>query len=483
MDELSFETVAQKSVKGAFALVSRTFLIQILGIVASFILTIYLSPANYGVFFIVSAIVVFFTYFQDIGLAAALIQKKEEPTVEELRSTFTLQQILVLVPVTIAVIFSGQLAAIYKLNAAGHTLLIALLISFIFSSLRTIPTVMLERHLNFHKLVVPQIAENVAYNVSLIICAMMGAGVATFTIAVLARGIVGLAATYLVQSWPIGLSFKFKEIKHLINFGIPFQANSLLALVKDDLLIAYVGTILPLSQVGYIAFSQKWAFMPLRLVMDNVIKITFPSYSRLQDDHDSLRRAVEKSLFLVSFFIFPIAIAIVLYSPYLISFLPRYSKWEPALFSLSFFAANTLFSSISTPLTNLFNAIGKVKITLYLMVMWTVLTWVLTPALIAIYGFNGFAYASFLVSFSSIIVFIIATKYVKFSFISPVVKQFIAAAVMGIFIIVTQEFITSFPLMIVNIIIAGIIYLGLIMLINKVEFTRTLKFIFRSVRK
>lgn len=483
MDELSFETVAQKSVKGAFALVSRTFLIQILGLVASFILTIYLSPANYGVFFIVSAIVVFFNYFQDIGLAAALIQKKEEPTTEELRSTFTVQQILVLIPVAAAIFFSAQIAAFYKLDSTGQVLLISLLVSFVFSSLRTIPTVLLERHLNFHKLVIPQITENIAYNVCLIIFAISGFGVATFTIAVAARGIVGLVSTYAVQSWPIGFSFQFGKIKHLINFGIPFQANSILALIKDDLLIAYVGTILPLSQVGYIAFAQKWAFMPLRLIMDNVIKITFPSYSRLQDDKISLKLAIEKSLFLVSFSIFPIAVAIFLYSPFLINLIPRYSKWEPALLALSFFAANTIFSSISTPLTNFLNAIGKVRITLVFMVIWTILTWILTPALIFIYGFNGFSIASFVISITSAGVFVVARKYVEFSFFGPVFKQFVAAIVMGLIVYFSSFMISSFFSLFLHVGFAGIIYLSIVYLLNREELLTTTKFILTSIRR
>lgn len=483
MDELNFEMVAVKSVKGAFALVSRTFLIQILGIVASFILTIYLSPANYGVFFIVSAIVVFFNYFQDIGLAAALIQKKEEPTVAEMRATFTLQQLLVLILIVPAIFFSGRIAAIYNLNSSGQMLLVALLVSFLFSSLRTIPTVLLERHLNFHKLVIPQIAENIAYNLCLIIFAVKGFGVNTFTVAILARGVVGLASTYLVQSWPIGYSFKFKQIKSLINFGIPFQANSILALIKDDLLIAYVGTILPLSQVGFIAFSQKWAFMPLRLIMDNVIKITFPSYARLQDDKLALKLAVEKSLFLVSFSIFPVVMAIILYSPLLIGFIPRYSKWEPALLSLSFFALSTVFSSISTPLTNLLNAIGQVKKTLMFMVMWTVLTWILTPILIFMYGFNGFAFASFIISISSILVLIVVRKYVNYSFFSPIAKQFAAAAIMGFAIFLSIGLVSSFLMLIVNAILAGILYIAVVYLINRDELVNTTRFILTSIRR
>ena len=71
--------------------------------------------------------------------------------------------------------------------------------------------------------------------------------------------------------------------------------------MKDDLLTIFLGKILPIAQVGFIGFAQKWAFYPLRLIMDNVIRITFPSFSRLQHDKNLLGLAIEKSLFVSSF--------------------------------------------------------------------------------------------------------------------------------------------------------------------------------------
>ena len=482
MEDFDLDTVARKSVRGVFALVSRTFLIQILSIIASFVLTVYLSPENYGVFFVVSSIVVFLTYFQDIGLAAALIQKKEAITTEEFRSTFTIQQILVIALIIPTLLFSSQIASFYKLDNNGYILFLALVFSFFLSSLRTIPTVIMERNLAFSRLVIPQIAENIAYNLALIVFSIMGLGLTTFTIAVLSRSVLGLVLTYLVQGWPIGISFNFSSIKQLINFGLPFQANTLLALAKDDLLIVYVGKILPFNQVGYIGFAQKWAFLPLRLIMDNVIKITFPSYSRLQHDPAALRLAIEKSLFLISFFIFPTAVFIIQYSEFLIDLIPRYSKWEPAILSLSFFALNTVFSSISTPLTNFLNAIGKVKITLYFMIFWTAFTWILTPISIVTFGFNGFAVASFVISISSILVYLIAKRYVAFSFTKPVIRQLAASFVMLAFISLTKQMVNSFPTLFINMLMAGALYLGILYLVAGREFVKTVKFIMISVR-
>jgi O-antigen/teichoic acid export membrane protein len=483
MEDFDLQIVAKKSVSGIFALVGRTFIVQILTVVSNFVLTIYLEPSMFGIFFVVSTINIFLSYFQDIGLAALIVQKKEQPTVEELRTTFTIQQILVVAIVIIAFLLSPVFVHIFHLTQDGLHVLYAYLISFILSSLKTIPTVLLERKLDFHKLVAPQIAEGAVYSIALIVFAVLGFGVNTFTIAILLRSIVGLPIIYYIQPWEIGFAFKKDLIKQLISFGSPFQANSILGLLKDDLLNLYIASVLPLTQVGYIGFGQKWAAMPLRLVMDNVIKVTFPSYSRMQHDKAALRTLVEKSLYLIAFFIFPVVAAIISFSPYLVELLPRYEKWEPALIALVFFSLNTLFASITVPLTNLLNAIGKVKIVLQYMVLWTLLNWGFTALFIKLFGFNGVAAASFLVAASVLLILPQVKKVVNFSFFGPTWKQLLASVVMGLFVFSVGHWITSLIILAFVMIISLIVYVGVLFLISKQELMKILHFSYTIIRE
>lgn len=458
MDDFNLELVAKKSVKSVIALTSRTFFIQILAVFASFVLTIYLSPSDFGVFFIVSSFVVFLNYFADIGLAASLIQRKQEPTLVEYRNAFTVQQMLVFAIIIPAFLLSPQIAKFFKVESQGIYLLYAFLISFLLSSLKTIPTVILERKLDFHKLVIPQIAENLVYNITLIVMAIGGFGITSFTVAILLRSIVGLVVIYIVSPWKVGFAYNKFVLKGMLRFGIPFQINSLLGLVKDDLINIYIGKVLPLQQVGYIGFAQKWAFLPLRLVMDNVIKIMFPSLSRLQHDVNAQKVVIEKSLFAISFFIMPIAVGFILLSPYFIDLIPGYQKWAPAYISIVFFALNTVVGSLSTPITNLLYATGRAKIALYFMSAWTLLTWILTPVLIMKLGYSGVSIASFLVAFSTLSVYFAARRYVNFSFINPITKPLITTLVMFIFIFFTREYITSLMFLFIDVIFAAGIY-------------------------
>ncbi|PIP74677.1 MAG: hypothetical protein CO135_01400 [Candidatus Levybacteria bacterium CG_4_9_14_3_um_filter_35_16] len=483
MEELNIAAVTKRSINGVFALVSRTFVIQLITFVTNFLLTVFLSPTVFGVYFVVSAAIAFLGYFSDIGLAAALIQKKEQITDQELRTTFTIQQILVVTIVIIALLLSNFIGLFYNLNKAGIYLFDALAIAFFLSSLKTIPSIILERNLHFHKLIIPQIVETIFFSVTVVVLAVNGYGVTSFTIAVLARGISGFIAMYIVAPWKIGFGFSREIASKLLSFGVPFQLNSLLALAKDDLLVIYLGKVLPLAQVGYIGFAQKWAFTPLRLIMDNIIRITFPSFSRLQHEKDVLSKALEKSIFAATFFIFPCLMGLVMLAPYFINIIPKYSKWEPAILALSFFSLNAALSSISTPLTNALNAIGKIKITLYLMIFWTLATWIITPFAILVYGFNGVAIASGIISFSIIIVIYLVKRYIKFN-IFVIGYPLLATLIMGLFLyLINPIVIKNLWTILFMVILGAVIYFLSIFIFAKKELIANLKIIRENLNK
>ena len=132
MNEQDLAVIKKKSLSGIVALTSRTFLLQIIAFGATVLLTIFLTPATFGIFYVVSAIISFMAYFSDIGLAAALIQKKDELTQEDLKTTFTIQQILVGILVVVSLIASSAIARFYQLDDSGVWLLRALIVSFFY---------------------------------------------------------------------------------------------------------------------------------------------------------------------------------------------------------------------------------------------------------------------------------------------------------------------------------------------------------------
>lgn len=432
MQDIDIALIKRKSISGVVAFTTRTFFLQIIAFSATFLLTIFLTPSIFGLFYVVSAIISFLGYFSDIGLAAALVQKKEEVSREDLVTTFTIQQALVGAVVIAALAVSGPVASFYRLDETGVLLYQALVAAFFLSSLKTIPSILLERALDFQKLVIPTILETLAFYIVAVILAWRGMGVASFTWAVLARGITGLVAMYAIAPWRIGLGFSQSSAKRLLRFGVPFQLNSFLALIKDDLMIVFLGKVLPLSHVGYLGWAKKWAEVPLRLFMDSVIRVTFPAFSRIQHDAKIMASALEKTLFGLAATIFPITVGLIFFIEPLISIIPKYTKWEPAVVSFYLFALTSAIAALSTPLTNAFNAVGKIKITLGLMIFWTATTWALTVWLLSSFGFNGYAIAVFIVSLSIFGVVYLMKQITPFRFLSSIAVPLVASLLQSV---------------------------------------------------
>lgn len=478
-DIVETQEVKSRSVKGMMALLARTGFLQVVAVGATLALTIFLEPAEFGVFAIIAAAVDILVYFSDIGLAGALIQKHSISN-DDLKTTFTTQQFLSAGLVIVGFMATDIVGRTYHLSPSGIWLFRALLVSFFLSNLKTIPSILLERKLEFGKLVIPQILETVSFYTVAVVLAWRGFGVESFTWAILIRSGLGLVVIYLISPWRPILGFNAKSLKSLASFGAPFQLNSLLGLFKDRLLVVYYGAVLPATQIGYLQWGERWALFPLRLVVDNVGKVTFPAYSRLQKDKESLTKAIEKSLFFTTLVIFPILVGMVVLAPNVVQIIPKYQKWQPALVALMFFAVNGMWSSISTTLTNAFAAMGKISINLKLMVMWTMLTWVATPLLLVKFGYVGVAAASAIVATTSIVPMIIMKRILPIRLVSNILPQMVSALFMGLIIRLISLRFTFYDLRFTIYLFAGaILYFTFLFLLTGNRLVREI----RSIRR
>lgn len=482
--EIDLTTVKGRAIKGIVTLTGRTFFLQIISFLGFFFLTIFLGTAEIGLFFAISELVAILGYFSDIGLAAALIQKKEKPSLKDIRSTFTIQQGLVLTMVLLVFALTPFLRGFYKISQPGVFLLWSLTLGFFLASLKTIPSVLLERKLRFDLLVVVEIVEALLFYGIAVFLAWRGFGVLSYAWAVLVRGIAGTILIYILSPWQVGFAFDRKSLFHLLRFGVPYQANTFLAVIKDRLMNVFLWKIVGASGVGILGWAQKWAQMPLRFVMDAAIKVTFPAYSRMQDDKKALKKAVEKTIYFVSFLTFPLLIGLVLVSSPLVAIIPRYQKWEVALVALNLFIINSLWGAVTTPLTNALAAIGKIKTVFKLMIMWTVLTWSLYPLLAFKYGVNGVAAAAALVAFSSVVAILATKRYIDFSFLAGIKSPLLGSFLMGVLVWFLRPILgASFVGIIGLISIGAISYFAFIFLLEGQEFILDIKHFLKEARK
>ncbi|MBI4136972.1 oligosaccharide flippase family protein [Candidatus Roizmanbacteria bacterium] len=490
MKQKQVQEIKRRSVTGVLV----TGIVQSLSLIAGFILSIFVSTELFGVFGVVSATAVFLSYFSDIGLAAALIQKKDKVTTRDLSTTFTIQQILVVLLVVLALSLSHSIGTLRGFSSEGIWLFRALVITFFLSSLKTIPSILLERELRFKDLAIAQVVEVVVFNSIIVYLALSGWGISMFSVAVLARGVVGLLSIYVIRPWMPQFGIDRESARHLISFGIPFQVNSLLALIKDQLFIIVLPLLLPISEVGFINWAKKWSEAPLRLVMDNIVRVTFPTYARLQNHPDKLTKGLNKTTFFLMLAIIPMSVGMVFVLEPLIKLIPCfanlssdaitcYEKWQPALTSFYLFVIASSVAGISTPLINALNAIGKIKITLKFMIFWTLFTWTVTPVLIYTIGFHAVSLTSAVMSLAVIVVIIVAKRYMRFSLSDQTVPPLVSSLIMGVVLFLTRTVLTGtlFQLSL-YVLLAVMTYFASLILLFRKQFLEEVLYIAAIVR-
>ncbi len=458
--ELDLGAIKKKTIGGAMSFFIRTLILNGIGLVANLILGGLLTVADFGVYGVVIQIIGVLTFFSDVGLASALIQKKESPEEKDYQTIFWAQLALAGLIVTSCWIIVKAGFFANQLGNEGPAILYALAFSFVIGTFKTVPSIKLTRQLEFSKFVWPQIIEQVVFNGLLIGLVITGWGLRAYTVAIWARSLIGTIVMLYIVPFVPKWQFQWSSFKATIRYGCKFQLNDLLARIKDQLFYLFIAKSVSIQEFGLISFAKNWSMYPYNLTVQNIMAITFPTFSRLQDHQKHLARAIEKSIFFITAAIFPILTGMCIFFWPLTQVIPKYNKWENALISFIFFTLSIAPAAISSPLTNVLNAIGKINQTLGLMIFWTALTWLVTLPLLKMIGFNSIAISAFIISLTSFLPVILVKKQVAFQLWEQIWRQLTASLLMAIFGLSLMNFwAKGLTYTLAGGVLAGIVYL------------------------
>jgi PST family polysaccharide transporter len=379
----------RRALFGGIALGVRTVLTQLVVLGGQVILARKLTPKQFGAYAIVQFAFVFLTVFGDAGLGGALIQRHDKPSQRELSTVFWTQLTIGLGALIIISGIAGALPYIYPdLPPEGPWLLRLLAFDFLSTSLRVVPTILMERELKFIRLSALDTINSFCFYLTASIFALAGAGIWSLAIGVVVQSVIGLVLAYALNPWCPSLVFDKPALKPLLHFGVPFQMKNVLGLALSSITPVWGGRALGAQSVGLMNWAQNTAYFPIRLC-DIVNRVSFPLYSRFSKDPKEFAQAVERSVriagFGTLFFVGLLLglgrnITLVIYS----------SQWLPALPLLYLYVAAMGVAFIAPVLAPAFDALGDPKTVMNLSIVYTVGTWLTVPPASLMYKERGF---------------------------------------------------------------------------------------------
>lgn len=423
------QAFARKAARGALALGMRQVAVQGLNVLGGVFLARLLTPAEYGVYGILAFLLTFLVTFGDVGLGASLVRQPAEPSTEDMRSVFTVQQALVAVAVTGAWIAAPAIAAWYERPPGEAWLFRLAALSLLFTSLQSIAAIRLERRLAFDRLAIAEVSQALAFNGIAVALAWRGAGARGVAVALLARSVVGAVLTNLISPWPLGWRWDWPRVRAHLRFGLPYQGGNFVNLAKDSITPLLVGALLGAAEVGYVNWAQMVAAYPVMLLMI-LQRLYLPAFSRMQHHPEALGVFVERILRTTHALCAPLAVlALALAVPG--TRLLFGEKWLAALpvFYLCWVA--NLVVPTAGPLAALLNALGHSGLVFRFAVMWAVSTWALGAPAIVWLGTLGYGVANVGVQLTNVLLFRAARRRVRFRILPAMLPAWGAAGAAG----------------------------------------------------
>lgn len=278
----------ERALAGVFIVAGRGLVILIVAFGGTVVLARLLTPRDFGVVAIGTAVVMVVALLSDGGLGAALIRRAEPPTMRELEALTALQLAgtigLALVFAVIAVPL-GEIAGVVALMTASMPIV----------ALQFPGRIVLERELSYRPLAAVEIAQVLTFYVSAVPLVLAGLGVWGLASATITMRITG--AIVMARVSPVGVvrpRFAWRDIRSLLGFGVRFQAVNATWLVRDLLLSTGIAALAGPATLGLWTLAKRLLEVPM-LVYESLLRVSFPTMSQLVAAREDTPQLIERA--------------------------------------------------------------------------------------------------------------------------------------------------------------------------------------------
>jgi len=385
-------TLAKKAAYGIAWVTLSTMLIRVFNFVTKIILARLLAPADFGLLAIGLLTINSMGLFRDLGFGAALIYKKDDSDHTAANTAF------ILLPIVASLLFvlsylSAPYIALFFDNVAVESIVRVLALTFIISSFGTIPSMLLEKELEFRKKLLPETMPAAGYACVTIGLALHGYGIWSLVYGQIVSAVLMSVLIWMVSDWRPTFRFDREVAGELFGYGKHIMGASVVIFLITNIDDAIVGRMLGMEALGFYTIAYTISNLPATQITHLVSRVMFPVYSKLQDDQDALRNAYLKTLKYVSMLSIPAAFGIFVIAPDFVSVVLG-DKWMPAVPALQVLCIFGMIRSIKATFGPIFQATGNPKIIRDIALLKLVLMLILIFPLTYKYGILGTALAT-----------------------------------------------------------------------------------------
>lgn len=370
MDQPPELNLKQKILSGLKWLAIGKFLGQFINWGMTFIVIRLLEPTDYGLMAMGSMFIAFLTIMNEMGLGASVVQNKDI-SLAILKQIFGVV-IVVNIGLFVFLYFCSPMIGLF-FNEQKLVLIVRVLaLQFLIMAFLVIPQSMMDRKLDFKSRAMVDLIANIAGGLLTLALAWKGYSVWALvwgSLVVLGIRTVGYNICHPFLFLP---SFSFSGMGQIIQFGGYITVEKLLWYFYSQADTLIIGKLLGKETLGFYSIGKEVASLPLQKIMPIINQITFPAFSRIQNDINLFGLNAYKAITLISIISFPVFFGISSVSEELVAVILG-SKWTSAATPLFLISIALPLRMATGILVSLLKSKGKANISLLNNIMTSVL--------------------------------------------------------------------------------------------------------------
>lgn len=383
------EGFAERTVKGGLWMTATNGADRALQIVLLIVLARLLDPADFGLMGIALLTLGAMKRFSRVGFQEALIQRIEADIDDYLNTAWTVEVGRGIGLAAITFLAAPFVASFFSEPRALPVLRVVAL-SPLLMGLRNPAVVYFKKNLDFHKEFAYVMSGSVANFGVAIALGLIFQNVWALVIGYVSADATRLFVSYAMDGFRPILEFNRQYLGELFAFGKWITGTEGLMFLITEGDDAVVGFVLGAASLGLYQVAYRIAKAPAAEVATIVSSVTFPAYSKLQDDVDALREVFFKTVQVTTFVSFPVSIGIVVTSPVFVrGFLGP--DWLPIVPVMQLIGVYGLLVSLTSTFGPVWKALGRPDYITKLSAVRVVLMAVLILPAVRTYGIVGAA--------------------------------------------------------------------------------------------
>jgi PST family polysaccharide transporter len=348
----------RRSVRGGAVTTTAQASRFVLQLAAISLLARLLSPEDFGLIAMVTAITGFALMFRDLGLSAATVQKAEINHAQ-VSGLFWIN-VGAASLLTLAVVAAGPAIAAFYGDPRLTRVAFALSLVLFLGGLPIQHTALLKRQMSFGRLGLVDIGSQIVSIATGILLALNGAGYWALVGMQLAAGFSHALGTWIVCPWRPGLPVRGAGTRRLLNFGLDIAGFGIVNYFSRNVDKLLLGRFCGSSALGLYSQAYRLMLLPINQLRGPLVSVALPALSRMQGDAPRFRSFYSQFVRVFAFINMPVVTLVFVCSDEIIALLLG-SQWGGASIIFKILALTAFIQPVESTRGSVFMSLGNTR--------------------------------------------------------------------------------------------------------------------------